>query len=161
MPSSLAVLMDPIRTIQPKKDTTLALLLEGQRRGYSLHYMTQGDLAIRDGVAWARLAPLVVRDDPHDWFSLAAPAWRPLAGIDFAFARKDPPVDPQFIYDTMVLEAAQRAGVQVVNDPRGLRDANEKLFALQFPQCCAPTVVARDAAELKRFAAAQGFELSA
>jgi glutathione synthase len=156
MPSSLAVLMDPIGTINPKKDTTLALLLEGQRRGYSLHYMTQGDLAIRDGSAWARLAPLVVRDDPHDWFSLAAPSWRPLAGIGYAFARKDPPVDAQFIYDTMVLEVAQRAGVQVVNDPRGLRDANEKLFALQFPQCCPPTAIARDAAELKRFVAEHG-----
>jgi glutathione synthase len=156
MPTRLAVLMDPIGTIKPKKDTTLALLLEAQRRGHSLLYMTQGDLAIRDGAAWARLAALTVRDDPHDWFSLGTPAWRPLAGIDYVLARKDPPVDAQFIYDTMVLEAAQRDGVQVVNDPRGLRDANEKLFALQFPQCCAPTVVARDPAELKRFAAEHG-----
>jgi len=156
MPTCLAVLMDPIGTIKPKKDTTLALLLEAQRRGHSLLYMTQGDLAIRDGAAWARLAALTVRDDPHDWFSLGTPAWRPLAGIDYVLARKDPPVDAQFIYDTMVLEAAQRVGVQVVNDPRGLRDANEKLFALQFPQCCPPTAIARDAAELKRFVAEHG-----
>ncbi|MEO7326008.1 MAG: glutathione synthase [Dokdonella sp.] len=156
MPRSLAVLMDPIATIRPKKDTTLAMLLEAQRRGYILYYATQGDLAVRDGRAWARLAPLVVRDDSNDWFTLGAAQWRELAGIDYAFARKDPPVDAQFIYDTMVLELAQRAGVMVVNDPRGLRDANEKLFALQFPQCCAPTVVARDTAELRRFVAEQG-----
>jgi len=156
MTRSLAVLMDPIGTINPKKDTTLALLLEAQRRGHSLHYLTQGDLAVRDGAAWARLAPLAVRDDPHDWFTLGAPAWRPLADIDYVFARKDPPVDAQFIYDTMVLELAQRDGVEVVNDPRGLRDANEKLFSLQFPQCCPPTAIARDAAELKRFAAEHG-----
>lgn len=156
MTASLAVLMDPIAAIVPKKDTTLALLLEAQRRGYRLFYMTQGDLAVRDAAAWARLAPLEVRDDPHDWFSLGTAAWRELAGIDFVFARKDPPVDAQFIYDTLVLDLAQRAGVCVVNDPRGLRDANEKLFSLHFAQCCPPTAIARDPGELKRFAAEHG-----
>jgi glutathione synthase len=148
--------MDPIARINTKKDTTFAMLLEAQRRGYTLLYMTEGDLALRDGKPWARLAPLDVRDDPHDWFTLGEAAWRDFGGIDFAFARKDPPVDAQFIYDTMVLELAQREGVSVVNDPRGLRDCNEKLFALHFPQCCAPTVVARDAAEIKRFVAEHG-----
>lgn len=156
MPRTLAVLMDPIAGIQPKKDTTLAMLLEAQRRGYTLFYMAQGDLAVRDGVAWARLAALEVRDDPHDWFTLGDAAWRELGGIDVVLARKDPPVDAQFIYDTMVLELAQRAGTLVANDPRGLRDANEKLFSLHFPQCCPPTAIARDARELKRFVAEHG-----
>jgi glutathione synthase len=148
--------MDPIAVIHPQKDTTLALLLEAQRRGYELLYMQQGDLAVRDAAAWACLAPLRVRDDPHDWFALGDAAWRALAGIDIVLARKDPPVDAQFIYDTMVLELAQRNGVTVVNDPRGLRDANEKLFALHFPQCCPPTAIARDATELRRFVAEHG-----
>jgi glutathione synthase len=152
----LAVLMDPIASIRPKKDTTLALLLEAQRRGYTLRYMTQGDLALRSGRPWARLAPLKVADDPHRWFELGEPEWREFTGIDFVLARKDPPVDPQFVYDTMVLELAQRAGVNVINDPAGLRDCNEKLFALHFPQCCAPTLVARDAASIKAFAAEHG-----
>jgi glutathione synthase len=156
MTRTLAVLMDPIAAIQPKKDTTLAMLLEAQRRGYALLYMTQGDLAVRDGHAWARLAPLEVRDSGNDWFTAGSANWRELAGIDVVLARKDPPVDAQFIYDTMVLELAQRAGAAVVNDPRGLRDANEKLFSLQFPQCCPPTAIARDAAELKRFVAEHG-----
>ena len=156
MSRTLAVLMDPINAIRPYKDTTFAMLLEAQRRGYHLLYMSHGDLALRDGTPWARLAPLAVRDNLHDWFTLGEAGWRGLAGIDFVFARKDPPVDAQFIYDTMVLELAQRVGVTVVNDPRGLRDANEKLFALHFPDCCAPTLVARDAAELKRFAAEHG-----
>ncbi|MEO5623844.1 MAG: glutathione synthase [Dokdonella sp.] len=156
MSLSLAVLMDPIGAIQPKKDTTLALLLEAQHRGYALFYMTQGDLAVRDGAAWACLAPVDVRDDAHDWFTLGNAAWRPMAGLDFVFARKDPPVDAQFIYDTLVLDLAQRDGVSVVNDPRGLRDANEKLFSLHFPQCCPPTAIARGAAELKRFVAEHG-----
>jgi glutathione synthase len=156
MSPTLAVLMDPIARIQPKKDTTLALLLEAARRGYRLSYMEQGDLAVRDGSAWARLAPLSVRDDPHGWFELGTPEWQPLGGIDVILARKDPPVDAQFIYDTLVLELAQRDGALVVNDPRALRDANEKLFSLHFPQCCPPTAIARDPAELKRFVAEHG-----
>lgn len=154
MSRALAVLMDPIAAIKTKKDSTFAMLLEAQRRGWTLHYMTHGDLAIRDGRAWARLAPLVVRDDPYDWFTLGSAQWTELAGhVQLVLARKDPPVDEQFIYDTMVLELAQRAGVLVANDPQGLRDANEKLYTLHFPQCCAPTLVARDAGELRRFVA--------
>ncbi|HXS04042.1 MAG TPA: glutathione synthase [Rhodanobacter sp.] len=156
MTLSVAVLMDPIGAIKVAKDTTLALLLEGGRRGHALHYFEQGDLALRDGVPWARLAALSVRDDPHDWYTLGRPQWRDLRELDVVLMRKDPPVDAQFIYDTMVLEVAQRAGVMVVNDPQALRDCNEKLFALAFPQCIAPTLVARDRAELRRFAAEHG-----
>lgn len=156
MPLSVAVLMDPIGAIKPAKDTSLAMLLEAQRRGHTLHYLEQGDLALRDGEPWARLRPLAVRDDAHDWFSLGEAQWRDLRELDIVLMRKDPPVDAQFIYDTMVLEAAQRDGVNVVNDPRALRDCNEKLFALQFPECCAPTLVSRDPAELRRFVAEHG-----
>ena len=156
MTRTLAVLMDPIESIHPEKDTTFALLLEAQRRGYVLLYMNQGDLAVRDGRAWARLAPLTVRDQADDWSSRGPAAWREFAGIDIVLARKDPPVDAQFVYDTLVLDLAQRAGTRVVNDPRALRDANEKLFSLHFPQCCPPTAIARDAAELKRFVAEHG-----
>src|SRR6185503_11443286 len=145
-----------IGAIKPAKDTSLAMLLEAQRRGHSLHYLEQGDLALRDGAPWARLRPLAVRDDAHDWFSLGEAQWRDLRELDIVLMRKDPPVDAQFIYDTMVLEAAQRGGVNVVNDPRALRDCNEKLFALQFPECCAPTLVSRDPAELRRFVAEHG-----
>ncbi|MEO7014096.1 MAG: glutathione synthase [Dokdonella sp.] len=156
MARTLAVLMDAIADIKIAKDTTFALLLEAQRRGYRLFYLAHGDLAIRDGVAWARLAELVVRDEAGNWFELGEPAWADLGSIDIVLARKDPPVDAQFIYDTQVLQLAQDAGVLVVNDPQGLRDANEKLFAQHFPQCCAPTLVARSAIELKRFAAEHG-----
>ena len=85
-----------------------------------------------------------------------APLDRDLREIDTVLARKDPPVESQFIYDTMVLEAAQRGGVQVANDPQALRDCNEKLFALQFPQCMAPTLVARDATDIRRFVTEHG-----
>lgn len=156
MPLSVAVLMDPIRAIKIAKDSTFAMLLEASRRGHALLYMEQGDLALRDGQAWARLRPLTVKEDPKDWFHLGEAAWRPLAEVDIVLARKDPPVDAQFIYDTMVLERAQHAGCRVVNDPRSLRDCNEKLFALDFPQCIAPTLVSRDTGELRRFVAEHG-----
>jgi glutathione synthase len=156
MARTLAVLMDPIATIAPKKDSTLAMLLEAQRRGWQLRYCSQGDLAIRAGEAWARLAALTVKDDPYRWFELEAAQWTPLAQMDAVLARKDPPFDSQFLYDTMVLDLAQRDGALIVNDPRGLRDANEKLFTQHFPQCCAPTLVARDRAELRRFVAEHG-----
>jgi glutathione synthase len=148
--------MDPIAAIQVEKDSTLALLLEAQRRGYQLLYMTQGDLALRDAEPYARLAPLQVRDDPDSWFALEPAQWRDLREVDVVLARKDPPFDAQFLYDTMVLELAQSHGVRVINDPRGLRDANEKVFSLHFPQCIPPTVIARDAAEIRRFVAEHG-----
>ncbi len=156
MPLSVAVLMDPIRAIKIAKDTTFAMLLEASRRGHALLYMEQGDLALRDGEAWARLRTLTVKEDPAGWFTLGEPVWRPLGEIDIVLARKDPPVDSQFLYDTMVLERAQRAGCKVVNDPRSLRDCNEKLFALDFPQCIVPTLVSRDREELKQFVAEHG-----
>lgn len=151
MIGTVAVLMDPIERINSKKDSTFAMLLEAQRRGYTLLYMTQGDLAVRNGEPWARLAPLSVRDDPADKYTLGESHWQNLCGVDVILARKDPPVDSQFLYDTMVLELAETAGVLVVNRPQALRDANEKLFALHFPQCIPPTLVARDVTELKYF----------
>ena len=156
MTLSVAVLMDPIGAIKIAKDSTFAMLLEAQRRGHELHYFEQGDLALRNGEPWARIAPLSVREDPQGWYTLGPAQWRDLRELDVVLMRKDPPVDAQFIYDSMVLEAAQRGGVAVINDPRALRDCNEKLFALEFPQCIAPTLVARDAGELRRFTKEHG-----
>jgi glutathione synthase len=152
----VAVLMDPIQSIHIEKDSTFAMLLEAQRRGHRLLYLTQGGLALRDAAPWARAASLSVRDDPGDWYTLDLPQWQDLREVDVILARKDPPFDAQFLYDTMVLELTQRAGVLVVNDPQALRDANEKLFSLHFPQCIPPTVIARDAAEIKHFVSVQG-----
>ena len=156
MSLKVAVLMDPIQSIHTEKDSTFAMLLEAQRRGHRLLYLTPGGLALRDAVPWAQAAALSVRDDPRDWYTLEPPQWQDLREVDVVLARKDPPFDAQFLYDTMVLELTQRAGVLVINDPQALRDANEKLFSLHFPQCIPPTVIARDAAEIKRFVAAQG-----
>ena len=156
MPRSVAVLMDPISAIKIVKDTTFAMLLEASRRGHSLHYMEQGDLALRDGAPWARLRPLTVKDDPAGWFTLGEARWTDLREMNTILMRKDPPVDSQFIYDTLVMDAAQRGGVQVINDPQALRDCNEKLYTTHFPQCMAPTLVSRDPADMRRFVAEHG-----
>jgi glutathione synthase len=151
MSLTVAVLMDPIESIHIEKDSTFAMLLEAQRRGHRLLYVTPGSLAVRDAAPWAHAALITVKDDPDDWFTLGDENWADLRKVDVILARKDPPVDSQFLYDTMVLELAQMGGALVVNDPRALRDANEKLFSLHFPQCIPPTVVARDANTIKAF----------
>jgi glutathione synthase len=151
MKLTVAVLMDPIESIHIEKDSTFAMLLEAQRRGHALLYLTQASLAVRDAAPIAHAASLRVTDDEAGWFEFGESKWVDLRTVDVILARKDPPVDDQFIYDTMVLELAQMGGALVVNDPRGLRDANEKLFSLHFPQCTPPSVVARDAKTIKAF----------
>ena len=156
MALDIVVVMDSIASINTKKDSTFAMLLEAQRRGHRLWYAGPGDLGIVDLRASARMAALAVRDDPYDWHTLGPAQWRPLAEMRVALMRKDPPVDPEYIHDTQILGLAQRDGVLVVNDPQGLRDLNEKLAALLVPQCCPPTLVSRDSALLKTFVAEHG-----
>ncbi len=156
MALAVGVLMDPIAAIKIGKDSTFAMLLEAQRRGHRLRYATDDTLAVRDGRAWAWLRDLQVRDDKAGWYELGEPELVDLGGLDFFLARKDPPFDARFLHDTLVLDLAEQAGVDVVNRPQALRDANEKLFAQQFPQCCPPTLVARDARMLRHFVEAVG-----
>ena len=151
MPLDVIVVMDPIASIKIAKDTSFALLLEAQRRGHRLHYVRPGGLGLRDGVAMATAAPLTVRDDKTGWYSLGEFAELRFGPGQVVLMRKDPPVDGEYLYDTQVLGIAQQAGALVVNDPQGLRDYNEKLAALLFPQCCPPTLVSRDPAALKAF----------
>ena len=155
-PLDVVVVMDPIGSIRIAKDTTFAMLLEAQRRGHRLHYVRPGGLSIRDGRALAAAAPLAVREDPAGWYELGA--WTELAfgPGQVVLMRKDPPVDADYLHDTQILGLAQAQGALVVNDPQGLRDFNEKLAALLFPQCCPPTLVSRDAAALKAFVGEHG-----
>ena len=147
----MGVVMDPIAAISYAKDSTLAMLLAAQARGFELSYLEQRDLLLRDGVALGRMRALRVRADPAGWFTLGEPALGPLSSLDCLLMRKDPPFDTEYIYTTYILERAEAAGVLVVNRPQGLRDVNEKVYTAWFPQCCAPTVVARDMGELAAF----------
>ena len=150
------VVMDPIGSIRIAKDSTFAMLLEAQRRGHRLHYVSPGGLQLRDGVAFATSALLEVQDNAADWHRLGPPSHHALGGGDVVLMRSDPPVDANYLHDTQILTIAQQAGARVVNDPQGLRDYNEKLAALLFPQCCPPTLVSRDPAALKAFVGEHG-----
>ncbi|MFO1371256.1 MAG: glutathione synthase [Candidatus Competibacteraceae bacterium] len=156
MTIKLGVVMDPIATITIKKDTTFAMLLAAQARGWELHYFEQADLYARANEAFGRSRLLRVQDDKYGWFSFHGEQELPLANLDVLLMRKDPPFDMEYIYTTYLLELAELAGVLVVNQPRSLRDANEKFFALHFPQCCPPTLVSRDTARLKAFLGEHG-----
>ncbi len=151
MPVTLGVLMDPIQSIKPYKDTSFAMMLEAQRRGWRILYLEHGDLAIRENRAIAHLRSITVQDRDSNWFELGSPQWQSLKECDVLLLRKDPPVDPAFVNDTQVADLAQMEGVMVVNSPQALRDANEKLFALHFPQCIPATCVARDPDLLREF----------
>ena len=147
----LGVIMDPIGAIHFHKDTTLAMLLAAQERGWELHYMEQPDLFLQDSRCYARSGRLTVRDDEKDWFSLSDPHTAPLDELDVVLMRKDPPVDLEFIYSTFLLERAEAHGALIVNSPGAVRNANEKLYTAWFPDCCPPTRVSRDMNLLKEF----------
>jgi glutathione synthase len=155
-PKRLLVVMDPIDHIKYQKDTSLALLLAAHVHGYELHYAELPDLRLRDGVAEARTRALEVRADPQDWHTLGDPVVSAMGNFDVILMRKDPPFDTEYIYASYILERAELAGALVVNRPRGLRDMNEKVYTAWFPQCCAPTLVTRDMAEMAAFAATHG-----
>jgi glutathione synthase len=155
MSVTLAVVMDPIGAINIKKDSTFAMLLAAQARGWDIAYLEQADLYVRDGRAYGYLRRLRVRDDPADWFELDPCTERPLASVDLILMRKDPPFDMEYIYSTYILERAVAEGVLVVNRPDSLRDVNEKMYTAWFPQCCAPTLVSSRRAQLKAFLAAE------
>ena len=151
MTLNLGVVMDPIESITVKKDTTLAMLLAAQRKGWTIHYMQQKDLYSAQGTSRANMTSLEVRDDPQSWFTLGESGDKPLSELDVILMRKDPPFDLDYIYSTYLLEQAHHEGTLIVNNPQSLRDCNEKIFATQFPQCCPPVLVSADAEMLKAF----------
>jgi len=147
----LGMVMDPIARINIKKDTSFAMLLEAQARGWDLHYMELGNLYLRNGKPYAKTRTLNVQPDDQQWFRFVAEQDIALDTLDVILMRKDPPFDQEFLYTTYLLELAEHAGVYVVNKPQTLRDANEKLFTAWFPQCCTETLVTRDVSRIKEF----------
>lgn len=151
MSISLGVVMDPIAKINFHKDTTLALLLAASARQWELVYFEPQHLFLDNNIAKGYGRPLNVNDDETNYYSLGDESVYILGDIDTLLMRKDPPFDVQFLQTTYILEAAQQQGCLVVNDPRSLRDCNEKLFATQFPQCCPELTVSQNADHLRRF----------
>jgi glutathione synthase len=155
MSRTLGVVMDPIGSIKPYKDTTLALMLAAQARGWTLLYFELADLWLRDGAAYGYARPVKVRDDPKHWHDLGEPQVLPLGDLDALLMRKDPPFDTNYLAATWILERAEDSGALVVNRPAALRDANEKAFISWFPQCTPPTLITNSIRELRAFHAEQ------
>ena len=145
------VVMDPIGSINFKKDSTLSILIEAQSRKHDLIYMEPSSLFLREDGAYALTQEIKVRDDSENWFELSDTSEMHLSDLDMIVMRQDPPFDANYIYNTYVLEAAEREGVIVVNKPQSLRDCNEKVFATEFPQCCTPFLVTSNQSLLKEF----------
>ncbi|MGB5177793.1 MAG: glutathione synthase [Gammaproteobacteria bacterium] len=147
----LGIVMDPIGSIKPCKDSSLAMLLAAQKRGWELHYMEQGDLFLVDSRCHALQTRVEVRDDENDWYTLSEKCTAPLDELDVILMRKDPPIDMEFIYTTFLLQRAEAHGALVVNNPAAIRNASEKLYTAWFSQCCPPTRVSRDIGRIKEF----------
>ncbi len=155
MTLNVAVQMDPIERINIRGDSTFALLLEAQARGHRLAYYTPDRLALRDGEVSATVRDLAVRDVEGDHFSLGEPRRIALKSLDVILMRQDPPFDLAYISATHLLERVQPTTL-VINDPREVRNAPEKVFVTEFPELMPPTLITRDLAEIKAFRAEQG-----
>jgi glutathione synthase len=151
MSNVVSVVMDPIESINPKKDSTLLLMLVLQSAGNKIYYIRPEDMFVKDGKTYCYRSPATLFDDNTRWFELGEPEQAQLQQGDSVFMRLDPPFDMRYIYLTYMLELAEKAGAHVVNKPQSIRDCNEKLFAQWFPQCCPPTVVTQNSRELNHF----------
>jgi len=149
----IGIVMDPIESITPYKDSSLAMLLEAERRGGEIHYFQQRDLKLLSGKALGRSQRLNVRDDDSDWFELGDSAEVELGDLDVILMRKDPPFDMEYVYTTYILDRAREAGALIVNHPQALRDMNEKAFTAWFPECTPVTLITRSMQEMKAFLA--------
>lgn len=148
----LAILMDHPRQLKACKDTSVAMIKSAQTMGWSCVFFTQNDLFCRQGQAYAQVSAISIGDESQDnWASISSLGEKPLTDFDIILMRKDPPFDMEYIYTTYALELAEKQGVLVANRPQSLRDANEKFFTLNFPQCCPTTLVSRNIHDLRHF----------
>ena len=155
MSIQLGIVMDDIRSIKTVKDSSFAMMLAAQKRGWVIHYMQQSDLYTSNQTAFADTQQIRVTDDPNNWYEIIEESTIELQSLDAIFMRKDPPFDIEYITTTYILEMAQQAGTLVVNQPSSLRDYNEKMFITQFPQCCTPLLISRDSTKLRDFVSEQ------
>ncbi|WP_077287872.1 glutathione synthase [Cognaticolwellia aestuarii] len=151
MSIKIGVVMDPISEVKVKKDSSMAMMLEAQARGYEIYYMEMQDLYLEQGVCRATAAKVKVFDDPEHWYELDAREDINVADLDAVLMRKDPPFDTEFIYATYMLERAEVAGTLIVNKPQSLRDCNEKLFTAWFPELTPKTLVTRNNQKIREF----------
>lgn len=153
MPKKIGFLIDPIDSIKPEKDSSFAFMLSAQKRHHHIFYFTMQDMYLQDGLVYAQMHEIKVRDTKEDYFEIVSSKIQVLHELDLLLMRKDPPFNMDYIYATHLLELAENKGLRVLNKPQSLRDANEKLFASYFPQCCPPTLVSANPDKLRDFIA--------
>lgn len=151
MSIKIGFVMDPLPKINVKKDSTFAMMLAAQKRGWQIHAIYQDDMYTDNAEARANSRMVKLTDDPQHWFDIISEQDIALSSLDTILMRKDPPFDIEYITSTYILELAEQDGCLVVNSPASLRDNNEKMFVAQFPQCCAPFLVSRNMDRLRRF----------
>ena len=151
MQLTLGIVMDPIESINTIKDSSFAMLLSAQKRGWPLYYMCQSDIYMVGATARARAQRIEVTDNTENWYSSQPAEDINLASLDAILMRKDPPFDIEYITSTYILEMAEREGSLIVNRPASLRDANEKMFITHFPQCCTPMMVTSSSSLIRQF----------
>ncbi|WBA08307.1 glutathione synthase [Salinivibrio kushneri] len=152
----IGVVMDPIEAISVKKDSTFAMMLAAQKRGWDVHYIQMDDMSMHQGDPYARTHSVTVMDNPEQWYQIKQTQTLALREFDAILMRKDPPFDTEYIYATYMLERAEQAGVLIVNKPQSLRDCNEKLYTAWFPEHTPTTLVTRRADEIRAFQAQHG-----
>ena len=151
----VAFIIDPLESLKAYKDSSVAMMREAARRGHGIWAFEAGAMHLADAMVRAPARPLTVGPDDEAWYRAGEPEDRALTDFDLVMMRKDPPFDGEYFYATLLLERAEGAGVRVVNRPRALRDWNEKLSILRFPQFTPATVVASDPARIHAFIEAE------
>ncbi|MCH2099660.1 MAG: glutathione synthase, partial [Pseudomonadales bacterium] len=141
--TALGIVMDPLATLNPKKDSTLAMIEAAQRRGWRIDCIEQGDILLKRGEVIAHARDLVVDRARDPFYTTGDPREVRLTSYDAVLMRKDPPFDMEYVYSTYLLERAEAAGARVLNRPQSLRDCNEKFFATAFPELGPPLIVTR------------------
>ena len=147
----ISVVLDPLPSLKAYKDTSVAMMRALQSRGHKLFATEQSEIFWDGGKTLARVRPLAVNADDHDWYNVGEASARSLTSFAAVLMRKDPPFDMEYVYSTYVLEAAEREGARVFNRPRAIRDHNEKMAITKFTEFTVPTLVTRDAELIREF----------
>jgi len=151
MSKKLGIVMDPLSSINIKKDSSFAMMLAAQKSGWEIHTIYQSDLYTKNEKPMALSRITLVKDNPDKWYEFTSTQDLELSSLDAILMRKDPPFDIEYIATTYILQLAEQLGTLIVNKPASLRDNNEKMFITQFPQCCTPFLVSRNKNRLRDF----------
>ena len=147
----IGVVMDPIGSINIKKDSTFEMIWQAQLLGWDVDYFEMDDLSIDNGLALGEARSLTVHQNTDHWYDLSESRQIKLGDLDAILMRKDPPFDMEYVYSTYILELAEQQGALIVNSPQALRDCNEKAYCAWFPDVCPETLIGRNASQFRTF----------